>query len=73
MGIDLRIHQQGHDHPNFEVRGPLKTRELTPNHTFGKHIQDPCQNFSQKDPRTPPSHDQTKPDQFHRRKKHSKQ
>jgi len=37
-GTDLRIHQQGHDHPDSKVRGPFKTKELAPNHTFGKHI-----------------------------------
>jgi hypothetical protein len=57
MRTDLGIHQQRHDHPDSEVRGPLKTRELAPNYTFGKHIQDPYQNFSQKDLRIPPSHD----------------
>jgi hypothetical protein len=33
MGIDLEIHQQGHDHPDYEVRGPFKTgnwRPITP-------------------------------------------
>jgi hypothetical protein len=40
MAIDLGIHQQRHDHPNSEVRRPLKTGELAPNHTFGKHILD---------------------------------
>ncbi len=43
---NLGIHQQGHDHPNFEVRGPFKTGELAPNHTFGKYIQDLYQNFN---------------------------
>ncbi len=37
-GIDLGIHQQGHDHLNSKVKGPLKTWELAPNHTFGEHI-----------------------------------
>ncbi len=41
-GIDLGIHQQGHDHPDSEVKGPLKIGKLALNHTFGKHIQDPC-------------------------------
>jgi hypothetical protein len=68
MGTNLKIHQQGHDHPDSKVRGPFKTWELAPNYTFGKHIQDPCQNFSQKDLRIPPSHDQTKPNRFRKRR-----
>ncbi len=60
MVTDLGIYQQMHDHPDSEIRGPLKTRELAPNHTFGKHIQDPCKKISQKNPRIPPSRDQTK-------------
>jgi hypothetical protein len=73
IGIDIGIHQQGQDHLDFEVRGPLKTGELKPNHTFGKHMQDPCKKFSHKDPRIPSSRDQTKPNWLRRRKKHSRQ
>ncbi len=71
--IDLGIYQQGYDHLDSEVRGPLKTWELVPNHTFGEHIQDPCKKFSRKDPKILSSRDQTKPNWLRKRKKHFKQ
>jgi len=46
QGLTLEYINKGMITLIFEVRSPFKIGESAPNHTFGKYIQDPCQNFS---------------------------